>query len=916
MSTTSPATPLAVLQRYFGYDAFRLGQEEIINSVLGGGDTLVVMPTGGGKSLCYQVPSLLLSGVTIVVSPLIALMKDQVDALHARDIGATTINSTLDFREARQRLTDLRQGKYRLLYVAPERFESPKFLEMMKGIDVSLFAVDEAHCVSEWGHDFRPSYLRLKEAIESVGRPPVVALTATATPYVQEDIITQLGLQKLKRFVKGFDRPNLAWEVEEPADKTAALRASITDDLTRDGVVIVYSGTRKRVEEIGTALHADGMPVTIYHAGLPDNDRRRAQEAFITGKARVIVATNAFGMGIDKPDVRAVYHVDMPGSIESYYQEGGRAGRDGLPSRCVLYWAHRDRTLQEFFIRNSFPERETLENVYNALWDSVQVAVGSRYEGIFVVNEKRLLGRARIHPASLNGAISVLSKSRIIEQIRSDRLAMVRFLVGGDEVKRFYNVTQDQVRKKTVMALLRTIGGGALSREVMFNPDTLARNAELTPEEFDRGMRALTMSRMLVYTPPAARGGIRFLQERLPSRNIRIDEPVIERERTRAVRRLDAIERYARTTGCRRDFILEYFGADPEPQPCGRCDNCRRGTGAKQTIGVANERSGAAADTTRRSEIPEAHLTAFLTAVAALGGRFGKMTVVDFLLGEANRTITSFGLTEHPRFGALKGESRGDLTRTADQLMRDGLLRSTAGMKPVVQLTRTGEEMISSIQVETFSTTPPVAERTTHPDLYEKLVAERDAIADRDGFTRVEVCPDNVLLKISDRVPTNKSELMRTTGYTMRHFDLCGTSFLQIIEGYRDDLEGDTGGLALPIRLRPTYELYRQGYDLNEIARDTARQPSTVSGHVEELIKLGAIDDIGRFVTEGIIKSVREVIEARPYATLRELRALTGGGIDFPELRIAAQWVRSAETAEENAGETAGESAAKGVDGT
>ena len=892
-ASVTPRAPLEVLNRYFGYENFRQGQEEIIESVLSGGDTLVVMPTGGGKSLCYQIPSLLFEGVTIVVSPLIALMKDQVDALTARGIGATTINSTLDFKEAQQRLTNLRYGKYRLLYVAPERFESKRFIDMMEGINVSLFAVDEAHCVSEWGHDFRPSYLRLSEAIETVGRPPVVALTATATPFVQEDIITQLGLRRIRRFVRGFDRPNLSWGVMEPKEKTPELRRMIAEDLEKEGVSIVYCGTRKRVEEIGTSLHAEGMPVTIYHAGLRDEDRRAAQEAFIAGRARVIVATNAFGMGIDKPDVRGVYHADMPGSIESYYQEGGRAGRDGKPARCVLLWGYRDRSLQEFFIRSSYPEREVIESIYNALWDSVQASVGSSYHGIVVPNEKRIVARAKVHPGSIFGALSILEKSGVIEQVRSDQLAMVRFTASGDEIKRFHTVSRDEIRKKTLMGLLRTIGGGALARETMFHPQSVADNAGLTLAEFDKGMKGLTMARLLVYTPPASRGGIKFLQERLPSGRVPIDEGRIEKERSRAVKRLEAMERYARTYACRRDFIIEYFGGEPMPEPCGRCDNCRSGR-SSQTSPVVNT-AGARGGATAPAHLPqddEKILRNLLAAVAELGERFGKMTVVDFLIGNASRTIDSFGLDSHPRFGALSGEDRTAVARVAERALGEGLLRSTAGMKPVVKITDAGRSLISDIGLQSFVPGSAQTEHMAHPELMARLRKERDAIADRDGFTREEVCPDAVLPRIAGRVPTNRSELLRTKGFSRDNFDRCGTSFLGILEEYRDEIEKDDTSLSLPIRLRPTFELYAQGYGLEEIAHQTARQPSTISAHIEDLIKEGMIDDIDRFVPAGILKNVAEILEDRPRASVRELRALTGGGIGFAELRIAAAWWR------------------------
>jgi ATP-dependent DNA helicase RecQ len=355
------------LREHFGFDNFREGQREVIESVLAGKDVVVVMPTGSGKSLCYQLPAMILDGVTVVVSPLIALMKDQVDALRARGLPATFVNSSIPEAEQRARIESLRRREHKLVYVAPERFRSSRFNAALQSIPISLVAVDEAHCISTWGHDFRPDYLRLRHVIHSLGNIRTLALTATATPYVRSDIIQQLGLEQPQTFVSGFDRPNLRIEVvhtEREKEKIARIKRLAE---SHKGSGIIYASTRKAVENVGRELKRVGLRVSTYHAGMSDAVRVRAQEDFMGSRTQMIVATNAFGMGIDKPDIRFVAHYQIPGSIEAYYQEIGRAGRDGLPSTCVLLFNYADKNTHDFFIEGSYPNLALIKSVYNAL---------------------------------------------------------------------------------------------------------------------------------------------------------------------------------------------------------------------------------------------------------------------------------------------------------------------------------------------------------------------------------------------------------------------------------------------------------------------------------------------------------------------------------------------------------------------
>ena len=361
----------SALEQHFNFSSFREGQADVVRAVLEGRDCVVVMPTGGGKSLCYQLPALLFPGVTLVVSPLIALMQDQVDALSARQIPATVINSSISFDQQLSRLQAMADGQFRLVYVAPERFRNERFIEALKAIKVSLFAVDEAHCISQWGHDFRPDYLRLRPAVEALTdgakRPQIIALTATATPKVRDDIAAQLGLHRPASFIAGFDRPNLMLRVLPcKTDKERIARAAQIIERS-DGTGIIYASTRKAVEEVTAQLKELGLKVGGYHAGFGEAVRARVQDSFMSGELQAIVATNAFGMGVDKRDLRFVTHYNLPGSIEAYYQEVGRAGRDGLPSVCTLLFNYSDTRTHEFFIEGNYPDPDLIRDVYDCL---------------------------------------------------------------------------------------------------------------------------------------------------------------------------------------------------------------------------------------------------------------------------------------------------------------------------------------------------------------------------------------------------------------------------------------------------------------------------------------------------------------------------------------------------------------------
>jgi len=557
-----------LLKHHYGYDAFRPGQEQAIDNILAGKSTVVIMPTGGGKSLCYQLPALVLDGVTIVVSPLIALMKDQVDSLSRVGIPATFINSSISAAETANRLAEVKSGNYKLLYIAPERFYSQEFINTLDGIKVSLFAIDEAHCISQWGHDFRPSYIRLRNAIERVGNPPVIALTATATPEVREDIIKQLNLVNPELVITGFARPNLQFGVihanegKKPQFVLDAI-SSVPDDHG-----IIYVGTRARADNLLQALLENDIEAVSYHAGIEAEERKWIQDNFINGKVKVIVATNAFGLGIDKANVRYVIHYDMPGTIEAYYQEAGRAGRDGKSSFCLLLYNSRDRHLQEFFIKGDNPPPEIILEIYNTLLN---------YESDTVLITYAELGSMlsdNLPDMAVGTSLKILEKEGLIARSHEKNgNAYLKLL------RNFSEITVDlQKRSKKSMEMLHKLYmrfGSELENGWQANLEEVAEILETKKESLVRLIRSLAEKGYIDYKPPFKGTEIKILK-RVDLSEVSIDFRALKEKLAHAYNKLDQMENYVYHTGCRQRYILNYFG-DKELKNCGKCDVCLTG---------------------------------------------------------------------------------------------------------------------------------------------------------------------------------------------------------------------------------------------------------------------------------------------------------------------------------------------------
>ena len=558
-----------ILKQYWGYDSFRDLQEEIITSIGEGKDTLGLMPTGGGKSITFQVPALAQEGICIVITPLIALMKDQVQNLRKREIKALAIYSGMTRQEILTALENCIFGNYKFLYISPERLDTEIFRTKLRSMKVSMITVDESHCISQWGYDFRPAYLKIAEIRELLPEVPVLALTATATPEVVTDIQARLKFREGNVFRMSFERKNLAYIVRKTDNKTK----EIPYILQRiSGSAIIYVRNRRRTKEITELLMNEGITADFYHAGLDNAVKDLRQKRWQSGEVRVMVATNAFGMGIDKPDVRIVLHLDLPDSPEAYFQEAGRAGRDGEKAYAVILYSKSDKTTLHKRVVDTFPDKEYILNVYEHLQYYYQMAMGDGFQCIREFNLEEFCRKFKYFPVPVDSALKILTQAGYLEYTdEQDNSSRILFTIRRDELYKLREMGKEA--EALIQSILRSYTG-VFTDYAYISEESLAIRTGLTRQQIYNILVTLTKRRIVDYIPRKKTPYIIYTRERLELRFLHIPASVYEERKARYEARIKAMEEYVTTENiCRSRMLLRYFGEKNEHN-CGQCDVC------------------------------------------------------------------------------------------------------------------------------------------------------------------------------------------------------------------------------------------------------------------------------------------------------------------------------------------------------
>jgi ATP-dependent DNA helicase RecQ len=864
--------PLKILQEFFGYDNFRTGQLEIIEAVIKYNNVLVVLPTGAGKSICYQIPALLSENFSIVISPLIALMKDQVDGLNRKREVAAFINSTMTYSETENVLNKIALGSIKLLYLAPEKAESLKFAERIKELKPKNLFVDEAHCISEWGHNFRPSYLKIKEFIDHIGVKKVSGFTATATPEVREDIVLQLDFKDAKIFVRGFERENLHIRVLHSKKKKEKCLELLKDI---NGPAIIYTTSRKKTEEVAEFLNLKGIHCNYYHAGLTAPERRRVQEEFIQGRTEIIAATNAFGMGIDKADIRLIIHYNTPGSIESYYQEIGRAGRDGKDSFCYLLHDESDMAIQNFFISNSHPNKDLIHKIYKAVCDYNRVAVGSSIDKELIVDREYISKYAGVEVSSglLHSALKYLYNSGYIRQVSEyDKKDSIQILFSKEKLKQFVQESSYQELANILFSLLREYGSSILNQPIKISASHLA-NKLLIPEQiFLDSMNVLDNMGIISFNQAISKETVILTTQRVDAEKLILNYKLINESYLNSQRKLDKMLEFVFTNECRFKNVLNYFGENVTDYRCGKCDNCT-------STGKLKDSSA--------SYLAEIIIETLLEANEEIPENF----LVNLLRGE--KTKESAALFKH--FGACKNFSTAEIKGVlADQISKGKILKSI-GRRNYLSLPK-----VDKVKSERTSEEKRTNQDTKSYDdelyLFNLLREARKKTADRFMQSGYLICPDNVLREVARFQPKSKFELMNINGFNSRMFNKLGNDFLEIISSYRPSASQKTKTETkreLPQNIVETKKLLQKKYTLKEIAETRKLSEAVISMQIETIVEFDTDVDISSLIKKDILQTI--FVEAeKGFANLKELKERLPSKITYPEIRIAIAQFKAA----------------------
>ncbi|MGE5400119.1 MAG: RecQ family ATP-dependent DNA helicase [Ignavibacteriales bacterium] len=859
-------TPNEALKKYFGHEEFRPAQLEIINSITEGNSTLAVLPTGGGKSLCYQIPALMANNFSVIISPLIALMKDQVDSLNRNGEIAAFINSTIGFQEIERIFSNVQSGLIKLLYLAPERLENSQFVERIKNYNPSYLFVDEAHCISEWGHNFRPSYRKIREFADYISINSISAFTATATPEVIQDISTQLGMKNPKIFIKGFERDNLVLGVIKTKKKKIECFDLISNYKTP---AIIYTSSRKKCEEIAEFLNLYSLNAAFYHAGLASEARKHVQEMFIKDKINIIVATNAFGMGIDKKDIRLVIHYNMPGSIENYYQEVGRAGRDGKESHAFLLYDDSDKLIHNYFISNSYPDKAMITGVYNALCDYGKVALGHLSSRDIPVNYTYISTylRKEVSKSLINASINALEQAGYIKTISGyEKRYYAQFNLDAKHLKEYTKTISNDTIRDIIVILLREYTSNIINSKTQIYPEKLAETYDISPAYLFDTLDLLDTIGIIDYTKPPLENSVSVSKTRVKDEYLYLDYKKILENYHRAIQKLDRMIEYSYSGECRIKFIVDYFGETVTDYKCGKCDNCTQITSLTPSI------------MDYLSEL-------VLRAVRDNESGLYENKLISILQGKSETAL----LDSSPLFGCCSSYSIGEIKIVIDLLCSNGLLIKEGRQKKKIFISPEGKNILGKTEPS------PVVRKEIPPAFYEddlelfnRLRQIRSEAAAKFQQTSNLICPDETLRMVTELKPTTHSAITSIKGFNQRMFNKLGNEFLEVINEFvNSNKEKDNGSnKALPANIRETYKLLTDHYSLKDIASLRKLNEAVISLQIETILEMFPETDIAYLFSETTYQMIEEEIK-NGVEDLKILKTRMPEEVSYALLRIA-----------------------------
>lgn len=853
-----------ILKNYFGFDSFRPGQEEIIDSILANKDVLAVLPTGAGKSLCYQIPALMGDNYSIVISPLIALMKDQVDALNKNEELSSYINSSLDFRETRKVLDKLNNKKIKLLYVAPERLTNSEFIDTINQNLPDYLFIDEAHCISEWGHNFRPSYRKLTDFIDHLQIKNIAAFTATATPTVRKDIVAQLQFDNAEVIVKGFERDNFALGIVKTRQKKEKALAYLRKYGTP---AIIYTGTRKLAEETSDFLKMHGLKSSHYHAGLTPGLRTIIQDDFLSDRTEVICATNAFGMGIDKKDIRTIIHTNIPGSLENYYQEIGRAGRDGKESNIILFYEGRDRSLQEFLINNSYPSREQIAIVYNSVYDYGQVALGSVRDDLVELDENyfKITKAKNLSEPLIIAAIRILENSGYLESVSDlKQNHYFKFSISSVQLQSYVKQLDNSSLKEIIIALLRIYGSDSFIRRVKLDLSAITKNTGEVRNKVKDQLLTLSSIGIIEYQLPTSNSKIRLKESRIDIRYIKLNEDY-DTYRKNALFKLDEMVKFVETNQCRFRYILRYFGETESEYKCGKCDKC----------------IGRTEDTSEIIDyLDEIVLNTLHEAKTQIRGN----DLLKILRGDSPsgkfKNYSSFGTCEH--------FSKDQLKTSIQSLIDNKMITQFDGH---MVLSDYGKSFFINSAIPDSDDISDSADNDGTMDLFHQLKSVRKEASKKFSQAEEMICNDEIMKKIAELKPESHSKLLEVEGVTNRLLNKIGDDVINTVKEFlRNQNASQINNNKIPENLSSVLKLVDKGYSLDEISSLMKLSDHLISIQIETLLHLDSKLNISKLMTKTQHELIKNKIDAG-FTEMKELKEELSNEVNYSKIRIVlAKW--------------------------